>query len=361
MAEGVFRFQQKKSKYFSISLIIEGGEVCIYGKRQKMDLEKNEIIVRYLNGACSEGDVVQVEKMLKEGIEAGQWTSLLEAQKMPDIVPAEEKMESMILERIQIEINEADEKRVRKRRVATAIAASVLLMTGLFGYQYLDSSSKIVAPQKLVNASSSTLPTFLVMEDQSEIWINSKSSVDYPSRFSDNKREVTLKGQAFFKITKEKKRQFVVHAGELDIKVLGTTFDVKSYPEENETVITLLTGKIEVELAGEIRHTLLPNQQLIFDKTAKMLTLHDIRADHYDSWRYGEIIFTNLPLEMIGKGLERKFNKTFVIDKELKSKLITLKLKRGGLREALEILSHSANLNYSIRGETVIIKKKPGE
>ncbi|PGH40607.1 MAG: hypothetical protein CRN43_02000, partial [Candidatus Nephrothrix sp. EaCA] len=272
-----------------------------------MDLRQREIIARYLNDACSESDLIEIEKMLKDGIEAGQWMSLLEGQKAPDIVPAEEKAEGVILERIQKEINEANKRRAVRRRAS--VAASVVLAAGLFGYPYFGTPLEVI-PQKLVNASSSESPAFLVMEDRSEIWINSKSSVDYPSRFSDREREVTLTGQAFFNVTKEKKRQFVVHAGELDIKVLGTTFDVKSYPEENETVITLLTGKIEVELAGEIRHTLYPNQQLIFDKSAKMVTLRSIRAEHYDRWRNGEIIFTNLPLEKIAQGLKRKFNKT---------------------------------------------------
>lgn len=328
--------------------------------RQKMDLKQKEIIARYLSGNYSENDLNEIEKMLKNGIEAEAWQEVLEEQQVPDIVPAEEKMEGVILERIQQEINQGNERsgKVFGRRIVAAIVASVVLVAGFFGYQYMGLPfDETVTPQKLVNTSSTTSPAFLVMEDQSKVWINSKSTIRYPSRFSPNKREVTLNGQAFFNIAKEKKRAFVVHAGELDIKVLGTTFDVKSYPEENETVITLLAGKVEVSLAGDNQHTLLPNQQLIFDKTTKMVTLRSIDANHYDTWRDGEIIFTNLPLVMIAKGLERKFNKTFIIENKLKNRLITLKLKNGGLTEALEILSHSANLSYSVTGEKVIIKQ----
>ena len=202
-------------------------------------------------------------------------------------------------------------------------------------YQYQPSNY----PEQIAYAIISTLngnSTNVTLPDGSEIWLNAGSTLKYPQQFSKNEREVYLEGEAFFKVAKDRERQFLVKTHDITVKVFGTSFNVKSYPEENTIETTLVEGSISiynhltngnVESGKEIK--LEPNQRIVLYKkqestspaknqpgitenvpevTPKLILSKRVDTNIFTSWKDGKLIFKSEPLENLAKILERKYN-----------------------------------------------------
>jgi transmembrane sensor len=154
---------------------------------------------------------------------------------------------------------------------ATAIAASLILGWAI----YRLASPATAAPLPAKNVRSEEIlaragaRTKLLLPDGTQVWLNSNSRLKYTGDFNSKNREVALEGEAYFEVAKEMSLPFIVHTGTIDIKVLGTSFAVKSYPQDETIEATLLKGAIEVsrkDLPGSPRVILKPNEKLVFSK-----------------------------------------------------------------------------------------------
>jgi transmembrane sensor len=104
----------------------------------------------------------------------------------------------------------------------------------------------------------------IVLPDGTNVWLNADSKIIYPGNFQGETREVSLVGEAFFDVVKNVNKPFIIHTGTMDVKVLGTAFNVRSYPGEMTTEASLLRGLIEVTLNGTEKKKILlkPNEKL---------------------------------------------------------------------------------------------------
>ena len=134
----------------------------------------------------------------------------------------------------------------------------------------------------------------LVLEDGSRIWLNSASELRYPVHFTKDKRQVWLEGEAYFEIAHNAECPFVVKTAKQDVTVLGTSFDVTAYKNENKVYTTLLNGSVRVDTKGK-QQVLVPGEQAVFDGEA--INVKEVNAKLYCSWIEERFVFMSEDFE----------------------------------------------------------------
>ncbi len=202
----------------------------------------------------------------------------------------------------------------------------------------------------------------IVLADGSTVKMNSGSSLKYPEHFTAAIREVYLSGEAFFDVKKDPHHPFIVHTEQLAVKVLGTAFDVKAYPNDAFTETTLIRGKVSVSIKNNNTQTfvLKPNDKFtLIGGKASMSQL-----SHFDgsgriietAWTNHELIYKNDSFEEIAKLFERWYGiKIAFKEPELKTLRFTGRVDKETLSEALDVLKLIENFNYTIKGKNVYI------
>ena len=149
----------------------------------------------------------------------------------------------------------------------------------------------------------------VVLPDSSIVWLNSGTTLSYPSDFSEH-RKVSLNGQAFFQVFHNEDSPFLVQANGLIVKVLGTKFDVDAYPEEDEIAVVLESGKVELAHNNfeSFNYTMKPGEKATYSIANNALNLNYTDAAIYSSWKDGKLIFRNESMKNVVEKLRRWYN-----------------------------------------------------
>ena len=200
----------------------------------------------------------------------------------------------------------------------------------------------------------------LILPDGTHVWINSDTKLTFPVAFDSNKREVTLAGEAYFDVTKDPKRPFMVKTANIEIKVLGTQFNVQAYPDDNKIETTLCEGSVNVT-DGELGVTLTPSQQAVYSKVTQALTTRKVDVRLYTAWKEGLFVFENKPLEEIMNTLSRWYNiNVFYSNQAVKSYHFTGDLERyGDFRKTLNMIEKSTVIRFVINGNNIMVEEIP--
>jgi len=194
-----------------------------------------------------------------------------------------------------------------------AIAASILSLTVLYLNQstisgwlhpvHFERQATLVGQRKI-----------LTLADGTKIWLSPASSLDYPDRFNGKTREIKLSGEAFLEVAKDHKHPFIIHADKVTTTVLGTSFDLKAYPEEKNITVTLLTGKVSFA-SGNKKVFILPNQQAIFEKDGGNITKRNYPdAKNMLARRDGNMEYDGVSVFEIIADLQRDYNMNIAIE-----------------------------------------------
>ncbi len=180
-------------------------------------------------------------------------------------------------------------------------------------------------------------------------WLNSNSSVKYKGNFNAD-RNVTLTGEAFFDVYKDKKRPFKVNTNEVIITVLGTRFNVASYENEKNIEVVLEEGKlICTDKNMDKSYIMKPNDLIVYDKTLKGFSTKEVEPQKYVSWTEGKLVFRNDQLDVIARRLERWYNVEVEINGNIREDLSLRATFIGeGLEEVLGLLKHSLPIDFKI-------------
>lgn len=197
------------------------------------------------------------------------------------------------------------------------VAAILVLVvsSGLLTYRY-------VQPRKPVSLSANVMNTLytpagqraqLILQDGTEVWLNAKSRLTYPAHFTGDSRKVAIEGEAFFKVAKDPSRPFIVSTHDVDMKVLGTQFNVCSYPENEYVQTSLLEGSVCVFFPDKENEGIIlnPNQQVTVSNGR--MKVEPIRLKEHFLWRDGIYAFENEPLTDILKKLELYYDVKIVV------------------------------------------------
>ncbi|MGX5856958.1 FecR family protein [Dyadobacter jiangsuensis] len=193
----------------------------------------------------------------------------------------------------------------------------------------------------------------LTLADGTRIWLNSGSKLVYPSHFDKGLREVYLEGQAYFSVTHAEDAPFYVHTKDMEVKVLGTEFDVSAYDDDPYTATVLTKGSVELTtqrqtLFGSKKTQITPGTRAVFDQDQAVLQTQQVDVQQYISWKDGYLALNVAPLSEIIKKLSRYYR----VDIELKQpKLAGVKfggdlILQDDVRDVLKVLALTTGLNY---------------
>ena len=196
------------------------------------------------------------------------------------------------------------------------------------------------------------------LPDGTTVILNACSRVTYPSAFKADTRRVVLEGEAYFSVTSDAEKPFIVSTDYFSVKVLGTEFDVSAYPADERASTTLSSGRVEVhmkESKSKDSYTLEPSQKLIYDKSNHLVSLHRIDLTSMD-WKDGKLIFRDTSFQDMIRILQRRFNVTIAYNQQAFLNVpYTVKFVHGeGLEEILKILqAMTGGFSYTVRGDVV--------
>ncbi len=269
------------------------------------------------------------------------------------------------------------QKYLRFNKVSLAVAASIItiIVVGFFVFQSNSRSTQLVS--KAVAVDSVITPngnrSQLLLPDGSRVWLNSGSTLRYYA-FSGNTREVELVGEAYFDVVKMPEKPFIVHAEGVNIKVLGTAFNVRCYPEDKNIEATLLHGAISVTHKNDPDKKtifLKPNQKLSISKTFTLAgnSVNHVpyNVDDLDStiqpaqlletaWVYNRLEFKNSDFRTLASKMERWYNVKIVFaDENVQQLRFVGSFEKETVKEALSALQSVADFSYEIKNTEINI------
>jgi transmembrane sensor len=260
-----------------------------------------------------------------------------------------------------------------------AAAASILL----FWFIFRTSEPTGIKPINNTVSTKAGDKANITLPDGSKVWLNGDSKITYNDDFRNNIREVHLFGEAFFEVAKDKTKPFIIHTRMINLKVLGTAFNVRSYDYEKETETSLVHGSVEITLRNSPDQKILlkPGEKLLVknipvdtsseykmqkpDEEAHIAVLTNMHYYGTDSsnvetsWTKNQLEFNDEPLDKIALNLERWFNVQITIANEgLKKQRYTATLEeKDKLGEFLEALKLADGFHYSIKNREVVISR----
>ncbi len=239
------------------------------------------------------------------------------------------------------------------------VAAIILipLVIGGLAWFYINSISTITLDDSDEIVYNEVFTAFgtrssLRLSDSTLVWLNSGSSLRYPVKFYDNDRTVYLKGEGYFEVKSDKSHPFKVKTPNLEVNATGTKFCVSEYEYKPVTEVTLVSGKVTLQEAGDmtspqIIEELTPDEHLVYNRETKIKNSTFGDTYRYISWKDGVLIFRDEPLEEVLNKISLFFNVDIEIQgEELKSYRYYATFKEESLEEILKLLKLSAPINY---------------
>ena len=194
----------------------------------------------------------------------------------------------------------------------------------------------------------------IVLTDGSTVWLNSNSKLKYPTRFSDGKREVILSGEAYFEVESDKKNPFLVKTQALTVMATGTAFNVEAYQSDSITAVTLIKGKVNVDISGKENMNITPNQRLSYNNKDHTYNTDIVNPYKWYAWKDGILMFRDDPLDYVFKRIGLTFNVQIdVKDKELASHPYRATFEGESLDEILKLMKMTVPIEY-VKEERII-------
>lgn len=197
----------------------------------------------------------------------------------------------------------------------------------------------------------------LILSDGTKVWLNSSSVLTFPTVFAGDLRRVELTGEAFFEVSPDAGHPFIVVTPKMDVKVLGTSFNVSVYEDEEAVHTTLLKGRVEVRTRGGEPCELKPGEQAYL--TGGELTRKEVNTRQFTSWINGKFMFFNTPLEEISKQISRWYDvDIFFSREEVKEIRFTgAMLRFEPLEELIRMIESTSNVRFSVKNKTIVISE----
>ncbi|NML42065.1 FecR family protein [Chitinophaga sp. G-6-1-13] len=268
---------------------------------------------------------------------------------------------------------------IRSRRPylwAAAISTGVLLCMAAWWWTSSKKNNNAIASEVTTRNGSRTS---IQLADGTRVWLNAGSKLSYSKDFGKNDRSVTLSGEAFFDVAKQADHPFVIHTETMDIRVLGTSFNVRSYPEDKTTEASLITGSIEAIVKHNATRIILkPSEKIVvmnplpaIARSAKTQTAKEettVTLSHVSyyaaqttaitetSWMENKLVFKDESFTELAQQMERFFGVRVQFDNpQLQQLRFTGIFEQETVQQALSALQLTAAFRYEIQHDTIII------
>lgn len=236
--------------------------------------------------------------------------------------------------------------------VAACFVGLLVISTAI---SFLLRKSSVLAPQQITVCANRGVRTSLDLPDGSIAYLNSGSTLSYPSSYDAEERKVTLVGEAYFSVKHDPAHPFIVSVSHdrLRVKVLGTEFNVRAYEKENVVQTTLVSGSVNIVMKEDKGKTnernLYPSEKAVYDLTDKTLEVINVDVESEIAWKEGRLVFKETPLPEVLRCLANFYNVDFkVMDPVLDSYRFTGTFNNRQLSQILDYLRISSRIDYSI-------------
>jgi len=314
-----------------------------------------ELLPGYLAGELPDADRAIIDDWRNESPENERiFKSSLKAWEAMILMKEMEQFNSFkALRKVNAKISQSHSVKwfVFVQRVAAILMLPLLVYSG-----YLTMKTQTIEKEQVMMqtvTSRQGMVTQFSLADGTKVWLNSCSELQFPAKFAGEKREVLLKGEAFFEVTKNEKQPFRVNANELKVEVLGTSFNMVSFDDDEQSEVVLVTGKVALSSEkGQIIKeygNIIPGQRAIYEKEKRQVFTEKVDVEKYIAWRDGKLIFRDDAMEDVVKRLSRWFNVEIAInDPEIKNYIYKATFKNENLVQVLNLLKLSAPIDYRI-------------
>ena len=245
------------------------------------------------------------------------------------------------------------------QRVAAILILPLLIVAGFYLFSTKDFQvqySEAIVPKGQKSE--------IVLPDSTHIWLNSGTRLRYPTEFGKGNRDVFLTGEAYFEVTPNKHKPFIVHAAEVDVKVLGTKFNVRAYSDDKDIETALLSGKVNLivqpntEKSSELQ--MLQGEMIGYTKSNNSISKTGFVIDEVIGWKSNRLVFRDDTFNNLVKKIERWYNVQIIYDKsKFQNQRLTVELLEGESVERLfQIIEKAINVNYRIDKQKIYINAK---
>lgn len=194
----------------------------------------------------------------------------------------------------------------------------------------------------------------VVLSDGTRVWVNSQTTLQYPTAFTGKTRKLKLTGEAFFEVTHDQNHPFIVELNGVNVTVLGTSFNIKAYPDEKTINTTVVTGLVGVN--NPVQSSLVkPGQQAVYQK-GYPLSVSSVDVDETMAWKNGLFKFNGLKISAIMQEISRWYDVDFEIRGELPDEeLFGIIPRNEDISHVIEILEAAGNLHFETTGHKIIV------
>lgn len=269
---------------------------------------------------------------------------------------------SLLFDKIQHQIAGKNQKIKENRRTLFLTwitrAAAILLLPVLFLYMnshFENGSARYanLAADSLEIVAPIGSRTVVQLSDGSRVHLNHGSRIKYPQIFYGNKREILLNGEAYFYVAHNPEKPFIVKTGKLNIRALGTEFNIKAYLDNDIVVTTLVNGKVDIEevlsqKTIEKVASMVPSEQTTYHLITGEIEACMVNTDKYTSWKEGKLVFDNESITTVAETLERMFNVDIEVADNLKYLTYTVTFCNDPLFYILDLMTETTPIIYKV-------------
>ncbi len=318
------------------------------------------IIAKYLSGEASETEKEELfgwmdelpanKRLFEENKRI--WEKSHSYFSASEVISDREKIKDQIIQQLSKPAKRVDLS-VWVYRVAAILALPIMLGIGWYlgsGRNTAETAMcEVTAPKGQISKC--------VLADGTQVWLNAGSTIKYEPTLSGKIREVSLDGEAYFKVSKNKHKPFLVNTKYAQIKVLGTVFNLKAYSSDNKVETTLEEGSVEFSLNGSSAKPveLKPGEQVIFNSSENKLTMGKVETYLHTAWKDGKYVFKDADLKTIIAELERLYDVRIHLQND---SLMNLHFRgmfeyEQNIFSALETLEQTTNMKYRMDGRDI--------
>ena len=311
-----------------------------------------ELIEKYFEETITDVEIKELSDWIKNDRQLHDWWE-------QEFERSDSSMNPVLRDKLFARIKEETlGKEVRPLRIIPWKWVAAILLpvcVAFFTYYLLDSSPTAETPF-IVKAGKGDKAT-IELPDGTNVVLNSASQLSYLNNFGEKVRRVQLNGEAYFKVAHDEKHAFIVQIGDLEVKVLGTSFNVSAYEDAKDVTVVLLEGKVGV-YAQKISHIMKPGDKIEYNKATHKITATQVHPNDYIEWTKGNIYFEKESLEIM-KTLSRIYDVEIRFDSnKLPNEYFTGTIPGGGIQNALNILMLTSPFYYEMDGSVIVLKEK---
>ncbi|NML38023.1 DUF4974 domain-containing protein [Chitinophaga sp. G-6-1-13] len=332
-----------------------------------------ELMARKAGKAASREELEELEELLAENPDYRFMESVLDTVEapVPDtavVAGGWEKMDALL---------QAPAPVVSSRRPYWWAAAAVLLAAVGAGMWWLGRKKQpALALQQISAPMGSTIKALL--PDGTQVWINAGSQISYDARFAGKSRDVTVTGEVFFDVAQDDHKPFIVHSDNLAIQVLGTSFNIKAYGDDQKAEVAVITGKVQVMMRNspEKKVVLLPREKLVLSLDQHTLMPERDSIQHVNfrvqelasskdpglvmetAWCNQKLAFMNETFAEVARKMERQFNVNIVFEDEtLQKEILSGVFEKEDINKALRLLQMTTGFHYRVVQQQVYLSR----